>query len=382
MTFASRRLGTFAFGALVGSAAILTRLRRARVAESEVPVAIEQSPRTAPQQPSRHSRDPQLRGQQHTNRIADADQGTTVVTEAPAPPLGEPGPQGPDLTHEIAGEHQGRTAAPQALSSDPKLAWPFVLAICMASIFIAIVLLPSEMKRPQLVPPDLGAVANHSRVYLLGLDGDDSSRATIRWTSDSDDAIAFAASMWGHASDSVLIFAGPITSTIHDCTVNGRPAKLQEGPPGFEFDALLEQETLDAYAPDRVLRLPLRTALGADSPYAACEVGAGLSSAEPPSHWIYTPELTIAVEGLEEDNFSAASNICVYRSVADNSSDQECADPNGRASVSDQLVELQRPREQWFRDLKLTLLGLLVGLVAQGAWDLLSRVRRLQRTSR
>lgn len=263
-------------------------------------------------------------------------------------------------------------------TSEARLAWPVALSLCIIAGLVALLLLPRELERPDLVPVDLGATANHSRVYLFGVSGDSSSRATLSWTSDKANHIDFFAAIESPVADSVLVFAGPITQTITDCTLDGEPTELHVGPPDAQFAGLMELQAIAAYPDADVLHLQMRTSVGPTSPFVSCSVGDGLSSSAPPSHAVYTPELVVAVEGSPKGISEASRNICIERSVADYTNERVCAEESGTASVADELVELERPRDQWQRDVKLTVLGLLLGLMAQGVWDLLSRVRRPQ----
>ena len=261
--------------------------------------------------------------------------------------------------------------------------WAVLTIIGVLGLTAYFVLLPGDLNNPEVLPTDMGAVDSHSRIFLFGTSGDDSSRARVQWASDSDDDVSFMASIEGPEAVSALVFAGPVSALMKNCEVNARPVQLQPGFPGSEFDSQLRSEALDSYSSANVAHLPMKTTSDAASPYVACEVSGGFSSSEPPSHLVYTPELVASVDGfVDDDPLLDSRSICVERSVADDSSDQVCANVTGRAEIGYQLQEIQRPREQSSRDLKLALLGLALGLIAQGVWELAGRAKLLQKRSK
>jgi hypothetical protein len=226
-----------------------------------------------------------------------------------------------------------------------------------------------------LVPLDQGATVSHGRVILVGLNGDEASDADLTWhweaTGGANDQARVEASIRGPSAPSALIFAGPAADALQGCTVNGETADADQGTPDMQFNVSQDVESLDVYPKEKLKVLSLTTNTGIESPYVVCRVGEGLSSADPPEHRLYVPELVAFVDGVRSTLSDETTPICVSQKTDDSPFEQACSGVASRAWLSDTTLSVTRDDEQWRRDFRLLLLGGLLGLGAQALWEAL-----------
>ena len=257
--------------------------------------------------------------------------------------------------------------------------WIALSAIALVTSVAFWQLMPGSVPRPELVPVDLGATTNNSEILLVGTNGDTSSGGRLIWTWDSDgrggDVAYVTASLSGPRGEGALIFAGPVTHALGDCTNLGDPASLSAGLPNATSISILEEvRRLDVYSRADVSYLALRVDSGRNSPYVTCEIGPGLAVADPPGHRVYTPNLRAVIAGRPKYSDVFMPDLCVERVVFDatTSSESNCQGMEGSAWLWGSLSYLERVDETWRRELRLMLLGVLLGLIAQVLWELVN----------
>lgn len=274
-------------------------------------------------------------------------------------------------------------------------------AIAALSSLGVVLLLPKETPAPPVAPatinePVESSVASSVYLFAERLSSEQSLTLSWDWTVEDGKARAtVTVTSDGEVDTDIwLILTGPIASAIKvddwSC-VHGLTTTLpgQVAPGSKDGHAPWGNNFWEA-PKDQIYSIQLMnkswTVSDDPPPYiyrrfaAACSVGNGFASDDPPTHRLYHPRLmaglhTALTLNAEDQKWSSLglNSLCARRSWQGSVSEQACAsqaDPWG-ASLKESLTEGTIESEQGWRDARLLGLGVLAAVAAQALFELL-----------